>query len=275
MVGSFGGVPGGVRGFAVTRQRYPAGHYNHPASGRLQLRVVRAGSSYAEIDLGGGTHRVFTRPGDLLLSLPDRATSFVIADDRELTVLAFEVDLADRLLGLAGASIGDLVPAAQRPIRDAMLAEICRRLDDSPPTVPVVLEWMLGSALATLLAVAEVERGRGPRPALTPERLDAVLAEIDSDADAQLTVEQLAAVAGLPRRTFSAAFRAATGLPVHQFVLRRRVDRAVLLLETTDLSLADIAHQAGFSHQAHMTRVFARLKGTTPGQLRAGDRQTD
>jgi len=109
-------------GFAVARIRYPAGHYRHEPSGLLELRVVRAGSSYAEIDLGAGVRRVFTRPGDLLLSLPHSATSFLIADARELTVLRIEVDLAGRLLKEAGAVIGDLAPAAERPMRDPMLA---------------------------------------------------------------------------------------------------------------------------------------------------------
>jgi AraC family transcriptional regulator len=257
-------------GFVVSRIRYPAGHYRHEPSGLVELRVVRAGSSYAEIDLGAGARRVFTRPGDLLLSLPHSATSFLIADVRELTVLAVDAALADRLLAQAGGTITELASAAERPMRDPMLAEMCRRLEDWPPAEPVVREWMLGVTLATLLNMARARRDRSQRPVLTQHGLDEVLAAIDAERDADTTVERLASVAGLPRRAFATAFREATGLPVHQFVLRRRVDRAITLLETSGLSLADIAQRTGFSHQAHMTRVFSRLKGRTPGQLRGG-----
>jgi len=256
-------------GLVVSRIRYPAGEYRHGPSGLLELRVVRAGSSYAEIDLGAGVRRVFTRPGDLLLSLPDSATSFVIADARELTVLRVEAGLAGRLLKEAGGTIADLAPAAERPVRDPMVAEICRRLENSARTEPIVREWMLGVTVAALLGMARAARDRSARPVLTAQRLDAVLAAIDAERDADTTVDRLASVAGLSRRAFATAFRETTGLPVHQFVLRRRVDRAITLLETSDLSLADVAHRTGFSHQAHMTRVFSRLRGVTPGQLRA------
>ena len=57
---------------------FAAGDYRHAPAGVVQLRVIRGGSSYAEIDLGSGLRRVFTRPGDLLLSLPGRATRFKI-----------------------------------------------------------------------------------------------------------------------------------------------------------------------------------------------------
>jgi AraC family transcriptional regulator len=260
-------------GFVVSRVRYPAGHYRHDPSGLVELRVVRAGSSYAEINLGAGARRVFTRPGDVLLSLPHSATSFLIADVRELTVLAIDAALAARLLDQAGGTVAELASAAERPMRDPMLAEMCRRLEDWPPAEPIVREWMLGVTLATLLSMARARRDRSQRPVLTQQRLEAVLAAIDAERDADTTVERLAAMAGLPRRAFTTAFRDATGLPVHQFVLRRRIDRAITLLQTSDLSLADIAQRTGFSHQAHMTRVFTRLKGVTPGQLRASQRR--
>jgi hypothetical protein len=77
---------------------FPAGDYRHPPTGTIQLRVIRGGSSHAEIDLGSGLRRVFTRLGDLLLSLPDRATRFKIAEQRELTLITVEPSLASRLL---------------------------------------------------------------------------------------------------------------------------------------------------------------------------------
>ena len=73
----------------------------------------------------------------------------------------------------------------------------------------------------------------------------------------------------MSRRAFTAAFRGATGLPVHQFILRRRVDRAVELLEEGDLPLAEVASLSGFTHQAHMNRVVIKLKGLSPGRLRS------
>ena len=59
------------------------------------------------------------------------------------------------------------------------------------------------------------------------------------------------------------------GLPPYQYVILRRVERAKQLLEGgTDLSLAEVAADAGFSDQSQFARHFKRLVGVTPGQFR-------
>jgi AraC family transcriptional regulator len=255
------------------RKVFAAGDYRHPPTGTLQLRVIRAGSSYAEIDLGSGLRRVFTRPGDLLLSLPDRATRFKIEEPRELTFITVDTPLATRLLAAAGGALEELAILTDRPMRDALLAELCRRFESDPPVNDAVREWTLGLIFASLLRLGNVHRQRQKPVALTPQRFDKVLAAIDAELEGTISVDRLAELVGMPRRAFTAAFREATGLPVYQFSLRRRVDRAVELLEGSDWPLAEIALRAGFSHQAHMNRVVTRLKGLSPGRLRSRKRQ--
>jgi AraC family transcriptional regulator len=63
-------------------------------------------------------------------------------------------------------------------------------------------------------------------------------------------------------------FRATTGYSPHQFVLLRRVERARLLLTTTDLPLVEVAHLSGFADQSHLARHTRRLFGLTPASLR-------
>jgi AraC family transcriptional regulator len=62
--------------------------------------------------------------------------------------------------------------------------------------------------------------------------------------------------------------KVATGLPPHEHVLGRRVERAKLLLQGGDLSLAEVAADVGFSDQSVFTHHFKRLVGVTPGQFR-------
>jgi AraC family transcriptional regulator len=256
----------------AVRIAFPAGDYLHPPTGTVQLRVIRGGSSYAEIDLGSGLQRVFTRPGDLLLSLPDRATRFRIEEPRELTMVTVDPPLASSLLAAAGGTIEDLASLTDRPIRDPLLAELCRRLESDPPNTDAVREWTLGLIFANLLRLGHVHRRRQKPIMLTSRRYDQVLAAIDAELDGDLSTDRLADIADMPRRAFTAAFREAAGLPVHQFILRRRVDRAVELLQNGDLPLAEIAQRSGFTHQAHMNRVVTRLKGLSPGRLRSRGR---
>src|SRR5258708_37372908 len=116
--------------WSVVRFFYPANTYEHPPVGLLQLRLVRRGSSYADIDLGHGSKRVFTRPGDLLLSLPDRSTAFKLAEGRELTLLQIKPKLAELLVQRAGGgALDDLRPLSRRPVRGPLVAELARRPD--------------------------------------------------------------------------------------------------------------------------------------------------
>jgi AraC-like DNA-binding protein len=80
-------------------------------------------------------------------------------------------------------------------------------------------------------------------------------------------LEQMVAHLGVSH--FARQFKAATGLPPHQYVIARRVKRAKHLLQDgSNLSLADIAADAAFSDQSTFSRHFKRLVGVTPGQFR-------
>ncbi len=79
----------------------------------------------------------------------------------------------------------------------------------------------------------------------------------------------VAAVVRLSPYHFARQFKAATGLPPHQYVIARRIERAQQFLQRGgDLSLAEVAAHAGFSDQSQFSHHFKRLVGVTPGQFR-------
>ncbi len=67
---------------------------------------------------------------------------------------------------------------------------------------------------------------------------------------------------------FSRLFKQSIGLTPHQYLLKCRTDQAKRLLKTTNLSIADIAHQVGFVDQSHLNRHFKRHFGVSPSQFR-------
>jgi AraC-like DNA-binding protein len=103
-------------------------------------------------------------------------------------------------------------------------------------------------------------------------RLKRVLEYVDDRLDAKITLQDLATIAGLSRMHFAAQFRAATGLRPHQYLLKRRIERAEELLKQAEASLVDVALMVGFQTQAHFTTVFKRFAGTTPYQWRSAYR---
>jgi transcriptional regulator GlxA family with amidase domain len=86
--------------------------------------------------------------------------------------------------------------------------------------------------------------------------------------DQPLTVRDLAAHAGVSERTFARRFRAETGVPPLQWLLRARIDRARELLETGNLSVDQVAARTGTGTAANLRLHFRRLVGTTPTSYR-------
>ena len=139
---------------------------------------------------------------------------------------------------------------------------------------------LAAESLANLLAVHLIRKASGPRRpagrsdgALPQRKLRAVVEYIEEHLEATLTLEQMAAAAHLSAYHFARRFKAATGLPPHQYVLSRRVERAKQLLQTgSDFSLAEVAAHAGFSDQSQFSHHFKRIVGVTPGQFRMSAR---
>ncbi|AIR90796.1 helix-turn-helix transcriptional regulator [Pseudomonas cremoricolorata] len=97
--------------------------------------------------------------------------------------------------------------------------------------------------------------------------LDDALHTLDDERLAQLTLAELAAMAGLGRYALIRSFRRATGLTPHAWLLNARVNRARQLLREGG-ELAEVAYRLGFADQSHFQRVFKTHAGTTPGLYR-------
>jgi AraC family transcriptional regulator len=112
-------------------------------------------------------------------------------------------------------------------------------------------------------------------PDLQPWRLKRSCAYIDAHLSERLSLADVSRAAGFTGMHFARLFRASTGLSPHNYVLRRRIAAAKVLLLDADHPMLDIALLVGFRTHAHFSSVFKRLVGEPPSrwkQTRLADR---
>jgi AraC-like DNA-binding protein len=103
---------------------------------------------------------------------------------------------------------------------------------------------------------------------LAPWQARRVAAHVDENLGYSITIDQLAAIAGLSSSYFCRAFKDSFGDPPHAYIMRRRVERAQTLMLQTREPLSQIALACGLSDQAHLCNLFRRLVGQSPSQWR-------
>jgi len=103
---------------------------------------------------------------------------------------------------------------------------------------------------------------------LSGDRLSGVLEWARSNLSDPLTLDSLADVAKMSRRTFTRRFRDATGTTVTKWLNTERVARAQYLLETTDMPIECVSSEAGFGTAIALRQQFATQLGTSPSNFR-------
>jgi AraC family transcriptional regulator len=107
------------------------------------------------------------------------------------------------------------------------------------------------------------------RYGLPRARLSRVVEYIEAHIDSEISLKDLAETAGMGAHYFSELFKRSVRLSPHQYVLRRRIERARKLLNDPAITVFEAAVRSGFADQSHFTKIFRRVVGVTPTGYRA------
>ncbi len=102
---------------------------------------------------------------------------------------------------------------------------------------------------------------------LTNMQLQQAIDYIQDRLGGDLSLIQIAENINISPNYFASLFKQKTGISPHQYVIQQRVDRAIVLLQKTDLRISEIASRVGFSSQSHLTHHIKRATGMTPKQI--------
>lgn len=181
------------------------------------------------------------------------------------------------ITGPSQSTLELLTQGSQQPVllHDAFLVALARQLlrvevehGSTPPGYPQLLIDLFIAHLEWLACVQRASAER--RSTLSDPAIIKALSLIDENLDMPITNESLCDSVKVTGALFRRRFKDVTGMPVHRYILKQRVQRARDLIEDTNMALSVIAAHCGFSSQSHMTSAFKRELGLTPGVQRRG-----
>ena len=106
------------------------------------------------------------------------------------------------------------------------------------------------------------------RSGLAPWQQQRAIEQLQSRYHENLPITDLAAEARLSPFHFIRSFKRSVGIPPHQYLTKIRMERACVLLETTDMAITEVAFETGYQAPAHFARLFRRHYGMTPTAYR-------
>lgn len=121
---------------------------------------------------------------------------------------------------------------------------------------------------AMLMIMSHFIRQAKPRVWTQDERMKRVLEYVHSHISDSINIEKLADVACITKPYFIRLFKHEFGFPPVQYINKKKVERAQLLLFTTDKAVKEVAFILGFSDQNYFIRLFHKLTGITPQEYR-------
>lgn len=182
-----------------------------------------------------------------------------------MDTLTSSIMLSGVVPSVCDAEAGGSEPGTVRKLQSVM-AELCTAIRSA-------LDDERGTAEDSLRRASEILEGIGnsaagikdqARGGLSPWQVRKVMCHIESHLDRTIRNEDLAALVRLNPSHFGRAFRNSFGEPPHEYVIRRRVERAQGLMLSTPASLSEIALDCGLADQSHLTRLFRRIVGESP-----------
>jgi AraC family transcriptional regulator len=238
------------------------------------LRLVSLSRCSGEIRTAGGMRARNNARGAVCVIPSGRPFAASLGDDTECLAIYLDPALVVRAAAEASAASGFEVVEKSCPsdpvvsrVGLALLAE----LETAGPGGRLYAE-SLANVLAVHLLRNYTAAGAGGRRfsgGLSGPRLRRVLDFVGDNYARDLSLAELAGVAGTSPFHFAREFKRATGTTPHQHLIKFRVERAKALLAESQMPLAEVGLRTGFSHQSHFTRLFRRLTGTTPQSYRA------
>lgn len=263
-----------LQNFRMFEYRHSAAQSDVPPDNSALLKIMLDGGKYFRLNDAQRSDAISPEFGHLVLPTARLAGVFDLNGETHGVSIDIPLQAIEKALSSGESAIGGslqgVLPADRpdRRLRNLMLA-IWRAAKGDVWAPDLDPDWALLRIVEILRSQSQNANATGEGSyRLAPHIRKLVMRYIEESIDGNLSLFELATVAGLSPSHFARAFRLDMGDPPHRYVMARRLSRARDVIVATRLPLSEIAASFGFASQQHMTTAFAKYLGTTPGRLR-------
>jgi AraC family transcriptional regulator len=265
------GVTPGVRLSLISDQ---PGIVEFRGSHRVVVSLHIGPSVAVDCRRGGERYCGTTIHGDLEIIPPNLGGIWEIKARDTALIIGLKLRLLQDVVAESGGDPNKLQVTNRFQVRDPQIEHIGwalkAEMESGYPSGRLYLD-----ALATGLAARIVRNhsslaraSRSTTTAIPGGKLKLVLGYIEDNLERDLGLSEIADLAGVSVSHFKVLFRKSVGLPPHQYVIRRRVERAAMQLREGKTPIGQIALANGFCHQSHLAMHVRRVLVVSPRQIR-------
>ena len=256
-----------AEGWRLSRWRQFVGSYTLPALPDPIFVVHIAGKPTVRTWDRDGWSEASSFPGCATIVPSGQPTGWLV--DGELDVVTLSLASDSVQMATASERFERMRFAFSDPLGVALTRQVLGELyAPASPERDVYVGALVGALRAHMLRGPASQAGEIPTAAFSAYRLHHVMNGILQRPEAEHSVEEMAAIAGVTPSYFCRIFKKANGVSPHQYVLKARLERAQQLLALGDQTIAQISDLLGFTSQGHFTRVFKQFAGRTPSEFR-------
>jgi AraC family transcriptional regulator len=262
-------------GLALQLRSDPVGVLDVPELQSVLVAIHVGAAAKISCRRGGESHTGSAVHGDIDI-IPARIDArWEIRDNNDTAlILALPPSLLDTVAEEQGFDSRRVEIRNRFQIRDPQLENICwalkAEMESNYPSGRLYVDSLAVSVASRLVSThsSVAERPAAQNGGLGGRRLKQTLTYIEDHLSEDLSLSRIASITGVSASHFKTLFRESAGIPVHQYVIQRRIERAKDLLMRDKLSIAEIALATGFSHQSHLARHMRRSVGLSPRAMK-------
>lgn len=241
----------------------------------LLISMVLKGRAVGVLEVDGLEHEIVFQPGAITILPPDTHLNLTLKDPAEfINIYISKKVLNDVIIEFSSEGNNLLRLDHNLSVYDEFIEQTINSLKDvlysDDRFSSIEVQYIARVLVARVVSKysTNASENLNTDAGLSVPVLQSIFDFIDENLHRRIVIDRLATKAGVGAAQFARLFKRATNVTLHQYIIKRRVDRSRDLLAETDMPIAEIAHECGFADQVHLTRFFGRIVGTSPASFR-------